>query len=93
MQKKTLSRGTEIDIQKCVSNCGGGRFAMVILAAARAREIHRQNKESDKREHIFPIVTALLEIQDGTLTMDYMKKVKFNEPGDRNHIDRRAQYK
>jgi DNA-directed RNA polymerase subunit K/omega len=91
--KKTLSRGTEIDTQKCVANCGEGRFAMVILASARAREIRRQHKESDSREHNFPIVTALLEIQEGKLTMDYMKKVKFNEPGDRNRIDRRAQYK
>jgi len=91
--KTALSRGTEIDTEKCVSNCGSGRFHMVILAAARAREIHRQHKESDKREHVFPIVTALLEIQEGTLTMDYMKKVKFTEPGDRNRVDRRAQYK
>jgi DNA-directed RNA polymerase omega subunit len=93
MKPKILSRGTDIDTQKCVELAGGGRFDMVILAAARAREIHRQHKESDKREHVFPIVTALLEIQEGKLTMDYMKKIKFTEPGDRNRIDRRAQYK
>ena len=93
MKPKILSRGTDIDIQLCVQQSGGDRFSMVILAAARAREIHRQHKESDKREHVFPIVTALLEIQEGQLTMDYMKKIKFTEPGDRNRVDRRAQYK
>ena len=87
MKPKILSRGTEIDTQKCVELSGGGRFDMVILAAARAREIRRQNKDSDTREHVYPIVTALLEIQEGKLTYDYMKKVNFAE---HRHIDRGA---
>ena len=91
MKHKILSRGPELDLQKCVSLCGGGRFDMVILASARAREIKRQNKDSVSREHVFPIVTALQEIQDGKLGIEYMKKIKFNEPNDRR-VDRSARY-
>ena len=75
MKHKILSRGTEINTEQCVSNIGG-RFDMVIIAAARAREIRRQNKESDKREHVFPIVTALLEIQEGKIGPEYIKRIK-----------------
>ena len=40
---KQASRGTEIDTEKCVENAGG-RFDLVIMAAARSREIRRQNQ-------------------------------------------------
>jgi DNA-directed RNA polymerase omega subunit len=86
-----LSRGTDIDTDKCVTRIGN-RFNLVILAAARSREIRRQNRESLKFEHVHTNVTALLEFQSGELDINYMKKVKFNEPRDRA-IDRRAQYK
>jgi DNA-directed RNA polymerase omega subunit len=77
MKTKPLSRGPQLDNELCVVNSGGGRFDMVIVAAARAREIKRQHKESDKREHVFPIVTALLEIQEGKLNVnDYLKKIR-----------------
>jgi DNA-directed RNA polymerase omega subunit len=86
-----LSRGTDIDTDKCVTHIGN-RFNLVILAAARSREIRRQNQGSLKFEHIHTNVTALLEFQSGELDINYMKKVKFNEPRERS-IDRRAQYK
>jgi DNA-directed RNA polymerase subunit K/omega len=92
MKSRIASRGPQIDTELCVANSGDGRFAMIIAASARAREIRRHNKESNKFEHIHPIVTALLEIQDGTLnTQEYIKKVKFNEPRD-HRIDRQAKY-
>jgi DNA-directed RNA polymerase omega subunit len=86
-----LSRGTDIDTDKCVAHIGN-RFNLVILAAARSREIRRQNHGSHKFEHIHTNVTALLEFQSGELDIGYMQKIKFNEPRDRA-IDRRAQYK
>jgi len=49
---------------------------MVLVAAERAREIKRRNTHSDRREHIFPTVTALLEIQAGTIGKEYLKKIK-----------------
>jgi DNA-directed RNA polymerase subunit K/omega len=85
------SRGTQINTDLCVEQSGGNRFALVIMAAARSREIRRQHRESQKFEHVHTNVTALLEFQSGELDMTYMRKIKFNEPGDRN-IDHSARY-
>jgi DNA-directed RNA polymerase omega subunit len=74
--KITDSRGTMIDTEQCVINVGNNRFNLVLIAAARAREIKRQHKESEKREHIFPIITALEEIQAGTVGSEYIRKVR-----------------
>jgi DNA-directed RNA polymerase omega subunit len=70
-----LSRGTNVDNELCVSNVGANRFNMVLIATARAREIKRRNMSSEHREHIFPIVTALLEIQEGKIGEEYLRKV------------------
>ena len=87
-----ISRVGQLDNDKIVEMSGGNRFNLVIMAAARSREIRRQNKESMKFEHLHSNVSALLDFQNGILGADYMKKIKFHEPSDRN-IDRRAQYK
>ena len=86
-----VSRGTEIDTDKCVALSGGNRFNLVIMASARARELRRQHKESQKFEDVHTNVTAMLEFQNGTLNGDYMKKVRFDTPRDRA-IDRQAKY-
>ena len=70
-----LSRGTSVDNELCVSNVGSNRFNMVLIATVRAREIKRRNMNSEHREHIFPIVTALLEIQEGKIGEEYLRKV------------------
>jgi len=72
-----LSRGTDINTELCVENVGSNRFNLVLIATARAREIRRQNTESDKREHVYSIVTALQEIQSGKIDpKTYLKKVR-----------------
>ena len=72
-----LSRGTEIDMEKCVEQVGGNRFNLVLIASERARVIRRQNKESVTREHVYSIVTALDDIQRGTVDpTTYLAKVK-----------------
>jgi DNA-directed RNA polymerase subunit K/omega len=88
---KYLSRSSQIDTNKCVDLAGGNRFALVIMASARSREIKRQNILSQKFEHLHSNITALLEFQDGKLDQSYMKKIKFSEPNDRNR-DHRAKY-
>ena len=70
-----ISRGTEIDTDKCVDLSGGNRFNLVLIAAARAREIKRQHRESDKREHVYSNLTALLEIQGGKIGAEYLKRI------------------
>lgn len=70
------SRGPELDIQKCVEVSGVGRFDLVLIACARAREIRRKNMHSERREHIFPIITALQEIEAGEIGKEYLNKVR-----------------
>ena len=49
----------------------------MLIASERAREIRRQNKDSDKREHVHSIVTALEEIQRGEIEpRKYLNKVR-----------------
>jgi DNA-directed RNA polymerase omega subunit len=68
------SRGTKIDTQKCVANANNNKYDLVLMAAARAREIKRRNQSSMLEEHIGAPVTALLEIQAGELSTDYINK-------------------
>jgi DNA-directed RNA polymerase omega subunit len=72
----SLSRGPSIDIEECVANAGNNRFNLVIMAAARAREIARRHKNSESKEHINSPITALLEFQEGKLGPDYIKRIK-----------------
>ena len=72
---RVLSRGPQLDTNKCVDNVGGNRFELVLIAAQRAREIARAHKKSDNPAQIYPSVTALLEIQDGKVGRDYLMKV------------------
>ena len=75
MALKLPVRTDRLDVEKCVVNAGG-RFDLVLIAANRAREIARQNRSSDKFEHAHPAVTALLEIQDGKVSKDYLYRGK-----------------
>jgi DNA-directed RNA polymerase omega subunit len=68
------SRGTKIDTQRCVSNANGNKYDLVLMASARAREIKRRNQTSMKQEHVGAPVTALLEIQAGEVSTDYINK-------------------
>jgi DNA-directed RNA polymerase subunit K/omega len=52
-------------MEKCVELSGGDRFAMVIAASARARELKQKNRHSERVEHLHSPITALLEIQTG----------------------------
>jgi len=70
MKSQALSRGPSIDMEKCVANIGN-RYDMVIVASARARAIRRANKSSQRRDHVFTIVTALEEIQAGKVGKNY----------------------
>jgi DNA-directed RNA polymerase omega subunit len=75
MSIKQLSRGTTIDTEQCIKNVGGNRFDLVLIASARAKEISRQHRHAEKREQVNSPVTALLEIQDGKIGREYLKRV------------------
>jgi DNA-directed RNA polymerase omega subunit len=88
MKSKTLSRGPNIDTEKCVERVGGNRFDLVLIATERAREIKRQNQESDKREHVYSIISALTDIQEGSVGKEYLKKLKFKDVYQKDHTAR-----
>jgi DNA-directed RNA polymerase subunit K/omega len=58
------SRGTDLDRQKCVAEAGGNQFDLVLLAAARARQLMTERSDADNCNSP---MTALLEIQSGEL--------------------------
>ncbi len=75
MKNKTLSRGPQIDTQKCVENVGGNRFDLVMIAAVRARELNRRHRASGQQTHMNAPVGALLDVQSGAVGKVYLKKV------------------
>lgn len=76
MSEKFQSRGPQLDNDLCVAKFGNNRFNMVIGAALRAKEIKRNNKESDRFEHTHPCMTALLEIQEGAVGLEILDKLR-----------------
>jgi DNA-directed RNA polymerase omega subunit len=72
--KNSTSRGPLVDTDKCVENIGN-RFDLVIAASARSREISRRNRASNQLQHRHPIVSALLDVQEGRIGREYLKKV------------------
>lgn len=72
----SLSRGPGIDTEKCVRNVAGNRFDLVLIAAARARELARQHKASESPVQMNAPVSALLDIQSGKIGREYLKKVR-----------------
>ena len=75
MKNKPASRGVDIYNDICVDKIGN-RFNLVLIAAARAREISKKNKDENNLTYISPGVTALLEIQNGKVGKEYLRKVK-----------------
>jgi DNA-directed RNA polymerase omega subunit len=53
----------------------GNKFDMVLIAAARARELKRGYARQVNTDN-GPIVTALQEIEAGLVGRDYLKKVR-----------------
>jgi DNA-directed RNA polymerase subunit K/omega len=57
------SRTPELNIEKCVAQAGGNRYDMVLMAAARAREIAKATARNP--EYVNASVSSLLELQEG----------------------------
>ena len=75
MSKSTLSRGPNIDTELCAKNVGGNRFDLVLIAAARSREIARKHRHDELTTQINAPVSALLDVQEGRAGREYLKKV------------------
>ena len=74
MNKLTLSRGHDLDINECAENVGG-RFNLVLIGAARARELIQEQRKTEDRSYLQPVVTALKEIQAGDIGREYLARV------------------
>ena len=73
MKPVTLSRGTQIDLERCVG-LADSRYDMVIAVSQRLRELKRRARETGA---YVTAVDALLEMQEGKINMlQYMSKVK-----------------
>ena len=71
----------KVDIDKCLEVFGGSRFQMILGASIRAREIANARIIADRAEvkpkyDNKPVVTALCEIADGKIGVDYLNKLK-----------------
>jgi DNA-directed RNA polymerase omega subunit len=75
MKAKTLSRGPTIDTEKCVEKVGGNRFDLVLIATARARELAQRHRSAEMTTQMNAPVGALLDIQEGRVGREYLKKV------------------
>lgn len=70
MHRKIKSRSSQLDMDKCVANAGNNKYNLVLIAAARAREIHnRRSKEP-------ALITALIDIQEGRVGVEYLAKAR-----------------
>jgi DNA-directed RNA polymerase omega subunit len=76
MTKLTLSRGTQINLEKCVEAIDNSRYNLVLVASARARELVHAQKQNDWATHINAPVSALLDVQQGLVGLDYLRKVR-----------------
>ena len=76
MTVKTLSRGPQIDTDKCVEMSGGNRFDLVIMAAVRCRELAREHRNAERGYQLNAPVTTLLEFQTGKIGREYLRKVR-----------------
>ena len=68
------SRGSTVDVQKCVKLADGNQFNLILALTGRAREIAKQARVENKQEFVSPIVTALLEWQNGEYMIPTNKK-------------------
>ena len=76
MPKQTLSRGPQVNLQQCVEAMDNSRYNLVLVAAARARELVHIQRQNDWATHINAPVQALLDIQQGLVGLDYLRKVR-----------------
>ena len=74
--KLTDSRGSGVDTEKCVEQAGGSRFNLVLIATIRARELSRRHKAAGHTTQMNSPVSALLEIQEGKIGPEYLRKVE-----------------
>ena len=70
------SRGPDIDNQICVTQVGGSKYDLILIAAARARELYAQHRVSGDSNINYAPVTALMDVQAGRVGREYLLKIR-----------------
>ena len=76
MSTKIASRWVDVDINECVEKVNG-RFDLIIIAAAKMREVairHNQSQASEYTENKYNHISALLDVQAGKVGREYLQK-------------------
>ncbi len=63
-----------LDNDRCVEQVGN-RFDLILIASARARELHRGHQKMVSTVNSAPI-TALREIEEGRIGREYLKRIR-----------------
>jgi len=73
--KKLVSRTQQVNRDICLKNSGGNQYEMILMVAARAREMARDaNKKNEYDVHM--ILPAMMELQAGKYGREYLGKLR-----------------
>lgn len=70
-----VNTNDKIDTMRCAEAVGGSQFEMILIAAARGREIAAYDKATKNRTAGSPVVAALKDIESGKVGREYLKKI------------------
>jgi DNA-directed RNA polymerase subunit K/omega len=71
-----LSRGPQFNKEKAMQVAGINQYELILAGAAYARELRKDSHYSTDVRHTHPVVTALLEIQDGKVDCSQFKTIR-----------------
>jgi DNA-directed RNA polymerase subunit K/omega len=69
-----LSRGPQVDVERCQRIAGGNRYEMIAMAAAHARRLAKENTVD--ADPLPSAVTALLDVQQRGIDPGVPKRYK-----------------
>lgn len=80
-QKSVINTVERYNIDNCLKTFDGSRYKMILVGAARAREIANKRsiaeKNGDRTKYANkPVVEALCEIDKGTIGKEYLDKIR-----------------
>jgi len=74
-QKLKNSRTPLVNRDLCLKKSGGNQYEMILIVAARARELARDAVRNNEYE-IDTTIDAMLELQEGKYGREYLNKIR-----------------
>lgn len=75
MKTKLNSRTPQVNRDLCLKNSGGNQYEMILMVAARARELANESNRN-KGYDVHTVIPAMLELQEGKFGREYLAKVR-----------------